>query len=48
MELKVYPGATHAFDDPANHRQDTPANVGAKQDATERVIAFFDRALRPN
>ena len=47
VALTVYPGATHDFDDPANHRQDTPANVAAKADATAQAIAFFDAALRP-
>lgn len=47
VELTVYPGATHDFDDPANHRQDNPANVAANQDAAARAIAAFDSLLRP-
>lgn len=47
VDLTVYPDATHDFDDPANHRQDNPANVSAKEDATQKALAFFDAALRP-
>ena len=47
VDLTVYPGATHDFDDPINHRQDNPANVAASQDALARATAFFDAALRP-
>jgi carboxymethylenebutenolidase len=47
VDLTVYPGATHDFDDPLNHRQDTPANVTAKADATTVAAAFFDANLRP-
>ncbi|MGZ6039578.1 MAG: hypothetical protein ACXWKR_12980, partial [Phenylobacterium sp.] len=47
VDLRVYPGATHDFDDPANHRQDSPANASARADATDIVTAFFDGELRP-
>ena len=47
VDLIVYPGATHDFDDPANHRQDNPANVSAKADATSVAVAFFEANLRP-
>ncbi|HVM98942.1 MAG TPA: dienelactone hydrolase family protein [Caulobacteraceae bacterium] len=47
VNLTVYPGATHDFDDPVNHRQDTPANVTAKADATAQAATFFDANLRP-
>jgi carboxymethylenebutenolidase len=47
VDLTVYPGATHDFDDPGNHRQDNPANVAASQDAVAHAIAVFDAALRP-
>jgi carboxymethylenebutenolidase len=47
LDLTVYPGATHDFDDPINHRQDNPANATAKADATQQAVSFFDAALRP-
>jgi carboxymethylenebutenolidase len=47
VDLTVYPGATHDFDDPLNGRQDAPANVAAKRDATDRAKAFFAAALQP-
>jgi len=47
ITLTIYPGATHDFDDPSNHRQDTDANVTAKADATDKATAFFDGILRP-
>jgi len=47
VEITVYPDATHDFDDPANHRQDNPANATARADATSQVEAFFQARLRP-
>ncbi|MGA0601884.1 dienelactone hydrolase family protein [Caulobacter sp. KR2-114] len=47
VEITVYPDATHDFDDPANHRQDNPANVSARADATSQMEAFFQARLRP-
>lgn len=47
VELRIYSGATHDFDDPSNHRQDNAANALAKTAATDLVTAFFDRELRP-
>ena len=47
VEITVYPDATHDFDDPANHRQDNPANASARADATSQVEAFFQARLRP-
>jgi carboxymethylenebutenolidase len=47
VELTVYAGATHDFDDPANHRQDLEANAEANSDARAQAVAFFEAALRP-
>lgn len=47
VEITLYPDATHDFDDPANHRQDNPANAAARADATAQVEAFFQTRLRP-
>jgi dienelactone hydrolase len=47
VDLTVYPGATHDFDDPANHRQDLPANSAARASATAQATEFFDAILRP-
>jgi carboxymethylenebutenolidase len=35
-----FPGATHDFDDPANSRQDLPANRDANRSAREQVLAL--------
>ena len=46
IALKIYPGATHDFDDPGPSRQDIPANAAATQDATAEAIAFFASLLK--
>jgi dienelactone hydrolase len=46
ITVKIYPGATHDFDDPGASRQDVPANVAAMRDATAAAIAFFAAALK--
>ncbi|WP_050419442.1 dienelactone hydrolase family protein [Bradyrhizobium tropiciagri] len=46
ISLKIYPGATHDFDDPSASRQDNPANVAATRDATADAIEFFAAILR--
>jgi carboxymethylenebutenolidase len=46
ITLKIYPGATHDFDDPGASRQDVPANAAAMRDATATAIAFFAAALK--
>jgi dienelactone hydrolase len=42
----LYQGATHDFDDPADGRQNVPANVTAKKDATQKSTAFFASILK--
>ena len=46
ITLKIYPGATHDFDDPGASRQDIPANAAATRDATADAIEFFATVLK--
>src|SRR5262249_40197094 len=43
ISLKLYPGASHSFDDPG--RQKDPANKAATQDAYANSEALFERIL---
>ena len=45
IEIKLYPGATHDFDDPGRSRQGVEANVAAKADALVRAQTFFAQQL---
>jgi carboxymethylenebutenolidase len=45
IDITLYPGATHGFDDPGRARQNNPANRSAKDDATERALRFFAERL---
>jgi len=45
IDMTLYPGATHGFDDPGCARQNLPANRSAKDDATERALRFFAERL---
>jgi dienelactone hydrolase len=42
IDVTLYPGATHDFDDPGEKRQSVPGNVAAKQDAMQRAIAVVE------
>jgi dienelactone hydrolase len=42
----LYPGATHDFDDPVDGRQNVPANVAAKKDATQKAETFLASVLK--
>jgi dienelactone hydrolase len=46
VTLKIYPGATHDFDDPGASHQDVPANVMATRDATAQALGFFASILK--
>lgn len=46
LELMVYPGAEHNFDDPGKTKQSNPANRRATEDAMRRAEAFFAARLR--
>jgi len=45
IAITLYPGATHAFDDPSRKRQRNPANAAATEDVIERARDFFARHL---
>jgi dienelactone hydrolase len=45
ISIKLYPGATHDFDDPGSKRQSVDGNVAAKADAMEQAPAFFAEEL---
>jgi carboxymethylenebutenolidase len=45
IEIHLYPGATHDFDDPGRTRQGVDANVAAKADAMEQAQAFFAKLI---
>jgi dienelactone hydrolase len=47
IQYRLYPDATHDFDDPAPLHQDNGANAMATQDAIARATEFRARALRP-
>jgi dienelactone hydrolase len=42
IDVTLYPGATHDFDDPGQKRQSVPGNQAAKQDAMARAIAMVE------
>ena len=46
IEITLYPGATHDFDDPGPRRQRVEANRAAKADAVPRAQAFFAARLQ--
>jgi dienelactone hydrolase len=41
IEIRMYPGAEHGFDDPGAKRQKVEANADATEDAVERAVRFF-------
>jgi carboxymethylenebutenolidase len=43
IDVILYPGATHGFDDPGRQRQSIPGNRAALEDAMKRAIAFVER-----
>jgi len=42
IDVTLYPGATHDFDDPGRKRQSLPANRTAKEDAMAKAIAIVE------
>ena len=46
IEITLYPGATHGFDDPGRARQANPDNRAAAADATARTLQFFAERLK--
>jgi carboxymethylenebutenolidase len=47
IEIKLYPGAAHGFDDPGRKRQSETANASAKADATAKALAFVADVTKP-
>ncbi len=45
IEITLYPGATHDFDDPGRTRQSVDANVAAKADALTQAQTFFSQQV---
>lgn len=45
ITIRLYPGATHSFDDPGRKRQKVEANADATEDAVERALRFFRQRL---
>lgn len=43
IDVVLYPGATHGFDDPGNRHQSIPANRSALEDVLTRAMAFVER-----
>jgi carboxymethylenebutenolidase len=42
IDVTLYPGATHDFDDPGKRRQSVPGNQSAKADAMAKALAVLD------
>lgn len=47
IDIRLYRGATHGFDDPGRKRQSLQANQQATEDAVPQALGFFVRLLRP-
>ena len=45
IEIALYPGATHDFDDPGAKRQSIEANAAAAAQATVEALQFFREHL---
>jgi dienelactone hydrolase len=46
IQIKLYPGATHDFDDPSPSHQDNDANASATRDVIPRAVGFFASMLK--
>jgi len=46
VDVTLYPGATHDFDDPGQRRQSIPDNRSAKADAMAKALALLDANKR--
>jgi carboxymethylenebutenolidase len=47
LDLTIYPGATHDFDDPGETRQQVPGNEAAKAEAMVKAAAFVEALGSP-
>ncbi len=48
IEIRLYDGATHGFDDPSRKRQSVEANAVATKDAIARALRFFAKVFARN
>jgi len=48
IDIELYAGATHGFDDPSTKRQRVQANAAATEDAVEKAVRFFGERLGAN
>jgi carboxymethylenebutenolidase len=46
IDLTLYPGATHGFDDPSVKRQSVEANAAATEQAVPEALRFFAKHLQ--
>jgi carboxymethylenebutenolidase len=46
IDVVLYPGAEHGFDEPSRKRQRKAANAAAKADATAKALAFVADVTR--
>jgi carboxymethylenebutenolidase len=46
LQVHVYPGAQHNYDDPGTKKQSVAANKAATEDTFRRAEAFFGRYLK--
>jgi dienelactone hydrolase len=47
IEYRLYPDATHGFDDPTPSHQSNDANAAAAKDVIARATEFLAGVLRP-
>ena len=47
IQYRLYPGATHDFDDPSPSHQNNPENAAATEDAIARATEFMASVLKP-
>lgn len=47
IELTLYPGAAHGFDEPGRANQGKPAHAAATADIREKAALFFEKTLAP-
>ena len=47
LDLTIYPGATHDFDDPGEKRQEVPGNQAAKAESMAKAAAFVAGLGKP-
>lgn len=46
IQITLYPGAEHDFDDPGTKRQSEAANAAAKADAADKAVAFIADVMK--